>query len=426
MVCPYPGCSEKIEPEYTSCIKCESPIVFCKQCKVPNRAMSIYCRQCGRPILHSHQWSCYRGSEDLASSVSYSFPIKDFYHIKWHLSLKQSIRAPLIYYKTFLFACSLDGKVFIINTQANKPNQELVVEVPLGANEKVLFAPFVKDKKLFIPTLKTIYWIDLTLAFNQTQYLRSMAKGQSFFTLKESDIFFSSHVNYFNNSLVVRATDSTGTKGRIYFISTKYQEAKYLDFPVRITYPLVKNEVVYIGDSNGLLYKIATDYKLITLDKIQIPQGIDVEKSPTVINDKIIYVNNQGKLYGYYYQTDDRVSHIGSAGSNAITAFAAGQEKIVVTDHNGVDIYDLYGILKFSIAEKLAMADPVTTDPIVTKNSIIYGSQRGILYIASLHNPNYFRKVMIGRTPIVSNPAIYNDMVFVSDQNGEIKCIQAV
>ena len=426
MLCPYPGCSEEIKPEYTSCVKCESPIVFCKHCKAPNRAMSVYCRQCGRPILYTHQWSCYRGSEDLVSSVSYNFPIKDSYHIKWHLSLKQSIRAPLIYYKAFLFACSLDGKLFIINTQANRTKHELVAEVSLGANEKVLFAPFVKDEKLFIPTLKSIYWIDLTLAFNQTQYIRSMVKAQTFFTLKGSDYFFTSHVNYFNNSLVVRATDSTGTKGGLYFIDTKSQEAKFLDFPVKITCPLVKNEVIYIGDSSGLLYKIGTDYKLFTLDKIQIPQGIDVEKSPTVIKDKVIYVNNQGKLYGYYYQTDDRVSHIGSAGSKAITAFAANQEKIVVGDNNGVDIYDLYGILKFSINEKLALADPVTTDPIVTKNSIIYGGQRGILYIASLHNPNHFRKVMIGRTPIVSNPAIHNDMVFVSDQNGEIKCIQAV
>ncbi len=76
MNCPYPDCSKKKLPKGTNrCPQCRRFIKPCRQCKELNRALSRFCRACGRRLVDSQEdWLGYKGGPERCGLNRYRHP----------------------------------------------------------------------------------------------------------------------------------------------------------------------------------------------------------------------------------------------------------------------------------------------------------------------------------------------------------------
>ncbi|MGQ8337976.1 outer membrane protein assembly factor BamB family protein [Sunxiuqinia sp. A32] len=183
--------------------------------------------------------------------------------------------------------------------------------------------------------------------------------------------------------------------------------------------PVVKNDVIYCGSTDGSFYAINFDGKL----KWKYNAENAIEAPAIIIDDAVIFGILDGWLINlnadsgnliWKYETDNQI--IGSANWNEVD----GQKVLAVGSYDyylhGVDLTDGTNLWKYESDNFINGA------PALWENNVVFGGCDGYLHVVDLETGEAIRKINI-ETYVASSPAIVDDFAYVGDYEGQFFCV---
>ena len=206
----------------------------------------------------------------------------------------------------------------------------------------------------------------------------------------------------------------------------KIWEHKEVDVPslsLRVgSSPIVKNEKVYVGFSNGQLValalstgevawrKLITDNKNFALDDII----VDIDINPKLYHSDLYIAGMNSNLISL---DTNKNSFNWKKKISTFSGLDVDRASVIVIDNDGV-IYCYRrsnGRLVWR-QESLKFRD--LTGPTMYKGKVFFADKHGYLYAISQATGNFLAMTKVHKTGVVSNLIVKNDMVFVKANNG--------
>lgn len=150
MNCPYLNCAmQEINAGASHCPECLNPLKNCQKCNAPNRAFTVYCRDCGEPLADSEaNWPMLNGGPRQLGSSRFAINAKlESFKVEelGAFSLSGWCQS-LLFYDNYLFAFSKNGDVKVIDI-----SQDTIRELAhFNVGAKIYSYPAIENGSLYV------------------------------------------------------------------------------------------------------------------------------------------------------------------------------------------------------------------------------------------------------------------------------------
>lgn len=343
------------------------------------------------PIAGAQNWDSFQGNNQ---HDAYRDDASDFVTNLWTFNLQSPVYSSPAIYKDYIYLASSEGLLYSIDME--KGDEQWSFDLESNTNS----SPIVHKNILYIGTEDGLKAININNHEINWEYDTSDAVVSTPFYYKD--------VVYFGCD-----------DGHLYGLNStngKVVLNKKLDGELK-TSPIVHDNDIFIGSTNGKLYSVGTDKN----KNWEFTTGDEILSSPAYVNNTVMFGSSDGSLYCLNSSSGELIfkQDLNNKVISSPTIDEYDNNVYVGSDEGNLTCLDIRdGTIKWSFST----GSPVKSTPVLKENLISFGSNNGKFYVLNKYTGqeefSYNPGTVLFNSPITSSGVINGNSLFFADESG--------